>query len=303
MGIEHGFIQANNLSFHIASMGSPDKPLLLFLHGFPEFWYEWKDFLPAFAEDYYCVAPDQRGYNLTEKPEPIDAYRAKHLIEDVLQLAEALSPGRKFTLVAHDWGAAVAWGFALKHPDKLNQLVILNGVHPAAMQRELARNPAQAKASEYIQKMQEGGVAEAYSENNYAGFWNAIGLSSTCTEGYLTEKDKEKYLQAYAQPGAAHAMINWYRAMKIKAPAKQSLAEDVRGNETLAFDPAALVVKVPTLVLWGLQDEALLPGCIEGLDEFVADLTLETRDDCGHWIVHEQPAWCIQRIKCWLTPL
>ena len=296
MDIQQGFVNANGLSFHYASTGSPDKPLMLFLHGFPEFWYEWKDFLPAFADDYYCVAPDQRGYNLTEKPTEIDAYRAKHLIEDVVQLAEDFSPGKKFTLVAHDWGAAVAWGFALKHANKLEQLIILNGVHPAAMQRELASNPAQAKASEYITDMQKGGVAEAYSENNFSGFWNIIGLALAHEEGKLSEQDKQKYLEAYAQPGAAHAMINWYRAMKIKAPAKDSTSS----NEQQAFDPSSLVVKVPTLVLWGLQDTALLPGCIDGLDTFVTNLTMETREDCGHWIVHEQPQWCIERIKNWL---
>ncbi len=297
MGIQRGFIKANGLSFHYASMGSTDKPLMLFLHGFPEFWYEWKDFLPAFADDYHCVAPDQRGYNLTDKPAEINAYRAKHLIEDVVQLAQAFSPGRKFNLVAHDWGAAVAWGFALKHADKLEQLIILNGVHPAAMQRELAHNPAQAKASEYMTKMQEGGIAEAYSVNNFSGFWNSIGLSGVHEAGKFSDEDKQKYLQAYAQPGAAHAMINWYRAMKIKAPAK----DPTNTHERQTFDPSSLVVEVPTLVLWGLQDTALLPGCIKGLDEFVTNLTLETRNDCGHWIAHEQPEWCIQKIKNWLT--
>ena len=292
MEFRHGYVDANGLAFHYAATGDESNPLMLFLHGFPEFWYEWREFLPAFSDRFLCVAPDQRGYNLSDKPIDVDEYRAKNLIEDVAQIAEAFSPGQKFILVAHDWGAAVAWGFALKNREMLDRLIILNGVHPAAMQRELARNPAQVEASDYIRRMQDGGVAEEYSRDNFAGFWK--GLSSAYDGGHLTEEDKAKYLDAYAKPGAAEAMINWYRAMKIKAPEKT-------GSESSVFDPRSLVVKVPTLVLWGMQDHALLPGCIEGLDEFVEDLTLETRDDCGHWIVHEQPLWCIERMKTWLA--
>lgn len=299
MDIQQGYVAVNGLNFHYASTGTPDKPLMLFLHGFPEFWYEWKDFLPAFGDDYYCVAPDQRGYNLSEKPKEVDAYRAKHLIEDVAQLVEVFSSGEKFTLVAHDWGAAVAWGFALKHAGKLEQLIILNGVHPAVMARELVRSPAQAKASEYIADMQGGGVAEAYSKNNFAGFWEMIESALVHEDGKFTDEEKQKYIEAYAQPGAAHAMINWYRAMKIKATAKDKDANNSDKKEV--FSRHSMVVDVPTLVIWGMKDTALLPGCIEGLDEFVSQLTLETRNDCGHWIVHEQPQWCIEKIKTWLN--
>jgi len=293
--IRNNYINANGLSFHFAEAGERGKPLMLFLHGFPEFWYEWKDFLPVFASDYHCVAPDQRGYNLSDKPTEVAAYRTNVLIDDVAAIAAAFSSGKKFTLVAHDWGAAVAWGLAIKKPELLDRLIILNGVHPAAFQRELKRNPAQLEASQYIHAMQQGGVAEEYSKDNYAGFWNCLAPSNG--QGGLPEEDKAQYLEAYGQPGAAQGMINWYRAMKIKTP------KQVKGKAAgeTAFDPSTLVVKVPTLLLWGLQDEALLPGCIEGLNEFVSDLTLETRDDCGHWIVHEQPQWCIERIQHWLA--
>ncbi len=293
--IRNDYITANGLRFHYAEAGKRGDPLMLFLHGFPEFWYEWKDFLPAFSNQYHCVAPDQRGYNLSDKPLEVDAYRAKTLIEDAVAMAAAFAPGQKFTLVAHDWGAAVAWGLAIKHPHLIEKLIILNGVHPAAFQREINNNPAQLEASLYIHKMQQGGVAEDYAKDNFSGFWNT--LASSHEAGYLSDQDKQQYLRAYAQPDAAQGMINWYRAMKIKAPATASSST----KENAAFNPEALVVKVPTLVLWGLQDQALLPGCIDNLDEFVTNLTLETREDCGHWIIHEQPQWCIERIQAWLS--
>ena len=296
--IRHGYTTVNNLRFHYAEAGGRGKPLMLFLHGFPEFWYEWKDFLPAFASQYHCVAPDQRGYNLSDKPAEVDAYRANLLIDDAIQLAARFSPNEKFTLVAHDWGAAIAWGLAIKRPELLEKLIILNGVHPGAMQRELERNPAQVEASLYIHQMQRGGVAEEYAKDNFAGFWR--GLAGSYEQGHLSEQDREKYLEAYAQPGAAQAMINWYRAMKIKAPDQNQDNQKKSAKKASPYDPSALKVTVPTIVLWGLQDHALLPGCVENLEDFVPQLTLETREDCGHWIVHDQSEWCIVRIRSWL---
>ncbi|MDH4324378.1 MAG: alpha/beta hydrolase, partial [Betaproteobacteria bacterium] len=172
MSIHHETVAANGLEFHVARAG--EGPLMLFLHGFPEYWAMWRPMLEHFGTRGWCAAaPDLRGYNLSEKPAAVEAYRAKHLMADVLALADHYAKD-KFVLVAHDWGGAVAWGVAIAHPERLQKLVMLNSPHPYLFWRELCNNPAQQKASEYMRFFRLAKAERVLSENGYARLLGAF---------------------------------------------------------------------------------------------------------------------------------
>src|SRR5215469_10320740 len=166
----HNYAEVNGIRLHYAAEGQ--GPLMLFLHGFPEFWYAWKDQLAEFGRDHLAVAPDMRGYNLSDKPADVEQYAVPHLVEDVRALASALNGGQRFTLVGHDWGGVVAWAFALAHPELLERLVIVNAPHPAIFQRELRGNPEQQLASRYMLLFREPRAEALLCENNYARLFN-----------------------------------------------------------------------------------------------------------------------------------
>ena len=166
--IRHGFAEANELKLHYAASGPVDGHLLLFLHGFPEYWRTWERQLLDLGDRYHCVAPDLPGYNLSSKPADVPQYRTKRLIDDVVAFAGQFSRKKKFTLIAHDWGGALAWAFAIKRPELIERLVIINAVHPGAFQREIAKNPAQAAASQYIHELRAADAEVRYAANGYA---------------------------------------------------------------------------------------------------------------------------------------
>jgi pimeloyl-ACP methyl ester carboxylesterase len=291
--IRHGFASANGLKLHYAAAGSSDAPVLLFLHGFPEFWYAWRHQLAELSETYLCVAPDLPGYNLSSKPAEVARYRTKYLIDDVAAFAAHFSGKRKFTLIAHDWGGALAWAFAIKRPELIDRLIIINAVHPGAFQRELAKNPAQGAASQYIHEIRAVGSEERYAANTYAMLWRS--LEKTAAAGHLTEADHAAFVNAWSQPGALTGMFNWYRAMRFDPPKPGAQAA------ASVYDDEALGVNVPTLVIWGLQDTSLLPGCVEGLDRWVPDVEVKRIEEGTHWIVYEQPRLISDTIRKWLS--
>ncbi len=279
--IRHGFAAIDGARLHYAAAGDESRPMLVFLHGFPEYWGMWRATMERLSDRFFCVAPDQLGYGLSDKPEDVARYRTKHLVEDVRELIEAFPPRRKVTLVAHDWGGAVAWAYALKHGPTLDRLVIVNAVHPAAFQREIARNPDQAAASQYINEMQGPDADSRFAADDFARL--RFSFRQVEAKGLLPAEELAAYRAEWARPGAVRGMLNWYRAMKMRPPSAGGAAQ------TGGYDPTALTVRVKTLVLWGLKDEALLPGCIEGLDQWVPDLTLKTYPEASHWLVHEEP--------------
>lgn len=279
--LRQDYAEVNGVRLHYASAGA--GKLVLFLHGFPEFWYAWRNQLTEFGRDHLAVAPDMRGYNLSSKPAEVDAYRLDLLVEDVRALAEKLGH-KKFTLVAHDWGGAVAWSFAIKHPGYLERLVIVNAPHPGVFQRELRENPAQQNASQYMLMFRSPQAEQNLSTNNYAALVGGV-LGAGLKSGAITEEDKQAYLQAWAQPGALTGGLNYYRAAKVGPPTEAEEKDSVNFAATLP----SLNVKVPTLVIWGEKDTALLTGNLEGLDKFVPDLTIRRIPEGSHWVIHEQP--------------
>jgi len=274
--IRHESVNCGGVRLHCAIAGEAGRPLMLFLHGFPEFWAAWRKPMAHFAgRGWLCVAPDLRGYNLSDKPEGVEPYRVKHLMADVLALGARYADG-KFTLVAHDWGGAVAWAAAIGHPQKIKSLVMINSPHPYVFWRELSSNPAQQKASAYMNLFRLPKAERVLSENGYARLLGAFGHF---------EKDwSAELVQAWSQPGALTGGLNYYRASPLYPPT----AADP-GPKKLQFKPENFMVRVPTLVLWGERDTALLTGCLEGLGECVPDLKLRRVPDASHWIVHEQP--------------
>jgi epoxide hydrolase 4 len=293
--IRHGYAEANELKLHYAASGRSDGHLLFFLHGFPEFWYTWRRQLPALGETYHCVAPDLPGYNLSSKPPEVARYRTKRLIDDVAAFAAQFSPKKKFTLIAHDWGGALAWAFAIKRPELLDRLVIINAVHPGAFQREIAKSPAQAAASQYIHEIRAEGSEARYAADDYALLWRS--LSRAAEAGHLTADDRAQYVKAWSQPGALTGMFNWYRAMRMDPP-KTGQAPAPPAE---VYNDEALMVRVPTLVIWGMQDTALLPGCVEGLERWVPQVDVRRVDDGTHWVVYEKPQFITDTIRGWLA--
>ncbi|MBC7790751.1 MAG: alpha/beta hydrolase, partial [Anaerolineae bacterium] len=209
--MEHRYADVNGVRLHYATQG--DGKLMLFLHGFPEFWYAWKGQLSEFGKDHRAVAVDMRGYNLSSKPAEVEAYRMATLVEDIKQLADHLG-AKQFVLVGHDWGGVVAWSFAMTHPDRLEKLVIINAPHPAIFGREIATNPAQQQASMYMLEFRAAGAEAALSANNHAALVDGL-LGEGLRQGYMTEQDRAAYVEAWSQPGALTGGLNYYRASGV----------------------------------------------------------------------------------------
>jgi pimeloyl-ACP methyl ester carboxylesterase len=277
----HAYADVNGVRLHYVRAGR--GPLMIFLHGFPEFWYEWKHQLAEFSRDHTVVAPDLRGYNLSSKPEELSAYQMPNLVQDVRALATELlasTGGSTFTLVAHDWGGVVAWVFAAQHPQALDKLVILNAPHPTIFGRELRDNPAQQQASQYMLMFRSAEAEALLSENSYAWLKRAV-LGANASE-----VDTAAYVEAWSQPGALTGGLNYYRASGV-GPAPQAGVADASPPPAA---PPPLVVRVPTLVIWGEKDTALLTGNLNGLEQLVPKLTVKRIPDGTHWIAREKPA-------------
>lgn len=278
--VRHETVDCGRVRLHCAiageTRGEANRPLMLFLHGFPEFWAAWRKPMAYFAQrGWLCVAPDLRGYNLSGRPEGVEPYKAKHLIADVLALGAHYAKGG-FTLVGHDWGGAVGWGAAIGHAARIERLVMINSPHPYLFWRELCTNPAQQKASEYMNLFRLPKAERVLSENGYARLLTAFG--------HLEPAWCAELVQAWSRPGGLTGGLNYYRASPLYPPT----AEDP-GAKKLQLKPEDFVVRMPTLVLWGERDTALLTGCLDGLAQCVPDLKLRRVPDASHWIVHEKP--------------
>src|SRR5882724_6672820 len=202
--MRHVMVRANGIDLHLRAMGDAKAPLVLFLHGFPEYSGAWDEVLPAFAGAFHAVAPDQRGYARSAKPDGLEAYRIKPLVRDILALGEHYSPGRPFVLVAHDWGASVGYATAIAAPNRVAKLVVINGVHPGPFQRALIEDAAQRKASAYIHYLRDPRAEERLSTN---GFEKLLGmLSRFGPQPWLTPEKRAGYLEAWGRPGALTGM-------------------------------------------------------------------------------------------------
>jgi pimeloyl-ACP methyl ester carboxylesterase len=275
--IESVYREIDGLDLHAVVAGDPDDPLVVLHHGFPEFWWGWRDYIRPLADaGYRVLVPDGRGYNLSEAPDALPEYAADRLSADVA--AWIRSEGRESAhIVGHDWGAAIAWDAALRRPDVVDRLVAINVPHPAAFAGALMPsrdrwklNIRQWRRSWYILFFQLPGVPEWLNRRgDYEGMARFLRQASP---GTFTDADMDRYRAAWSRPGALETMLDWYRAAVQHRP-----------------DLPAITVEAPTLVVWGEDDDALLPELAEQSVGFCADGRLETFPDASHWVTHERP--------------
>jgi len=297
--VSHEYAEVNGVKLHYVRAGR--GPLMMFVHGFPEFWYEWKYQIAEFSRDHTVVAPDMRGYNLSSKPPELSDYAMPKLVADVRALAIEIlksTGGQKFTLVAHDWGGVVAWVFAALNPDMLDKLVIVNAPHPTIFGKLLAEDPAQQKASQYMLMFRGPQAEETLSANSYAMLTSMV-LGAGLKDGTVTEADKKMYLDAWSQPGALTGGLNYYRASAIGPPAPSAPTAPAGDPPP---EPPALIVKVPTLVIWGEKDTALLASNLNGLDRVVPSVTIKRVPEGTHWVVRERAADVNALIREFIAP-
>lgn len=284
---------ATGVALDVATAGDRSAPAMFFLHGFPESHRTWRHQLSRFAADHFVAAPDQRGYARSDKPDGVAQYTTDKPVADLIALADHFGVDR-FTLVAHDWGGAVAWMAALKHPDRVVRLIILNAPHPFVFQRTLIEDDAQRAASQYINRFRDTAIDRGLIGEGLERFFGS-GFAHHVTRAIAGE-DKAAYLDEWSQPGAMTAMLNWYRASGIIVP------EPGKEVPRPAFlDAPFPPVTQPTLVIWGMRDKALLPSQLDGLDTLVPDLAIVRIADAGHFVPWEAPDAVNAAIGDWLA--
>ena len=273
--------------------GPVDAPIkALFLHGFPEAAFVWDGVMTALAPQVRSVAPNLRGYGASSAPTELSAYRAKHLVADLSAMIDAItgSPDAPVDLlVAHDWGGGVAWNLAALSPERVRRLVIINSPHPGALLRELRDNPAQQAASLYMNELVQPDAAARLEADDFAGLW-AI-LERFGPADWLTPTVREQYREIWRH--GLDGALNYYRASPLRPPTGPA----DHALQTLVLPPSVVNVAVPTTVLWGEGDHALLPGLLDGLAHWVPGVQIHRLPGASHWIVHEQPAWVIARLR------
>ncbi len=296
----------HGITLSCRAAGPRGRPVLIFLHGFPEGAFVWDALLEHFAQaengGYRCVAPNLRGYERSSAPPEVKDYRAKFLVQDILALidSECGADTPLAALVAHDWGGAVAWNLANQQPARLAKLVIINSPHPGTFLRELQRNPAQQAASLYMNALIQEDAEAVYSANGFEKLLAVLSASQDETPrpahsaDWLSEPVKQTYRELWQH--GVRGGLNYYRASPLRPPR----AGDPAAN-AIQLPPQALRIDRPTLVIWGQQDHALLPCLTDGLEDFIPDLTLVPLPEASHWVVHEAPQRVMQAISDFLA--
>lgn len=286
----------HGITLRCRAAGTPGRPVLLFLHGFPEGAFIWDELLTHFAAPenggFRCVAPNLRGYGGSSSPAEVTAYHARHLVEDIRALIEAESPQAPLAcLVAHDWGGAVAWSVASQHPEGMQRLMILNAPHAGAFLRELREHAEQRQASDYMRFLRRADAPVLLAEHAWRRALGFFAQADGQLPAWLTPALQQRYREHWAlgMQGPCH----YYGASPLFPPAPG--APDHLA--TLELPASALRVEVPTLVLWGMNDPALRPGLLEGLEEWVPRLQIQHLRNTSHWVVHERPARVIDELE------
>jgi pimeloyl-ACP methyl ester carboxylesterase len=276
------FAEVNNIKLHYVKSGQENGKLIIFLHGFPQFWYMWRDQLLEFSKDYLAVAPDMRGYNISSKPEELEQYQPQHMVEDLRALVEDHFGRDKFILVGHDWGGVVAYPFASMHPNLVEKLIIINAPHPNVFGRLISKNKDQQSSSQYVLFFRSKNAEGFLSANDFQNLFNVVVTS----EMEFDEDDRQIYKDAWSQPGALTGGLNYYRAGGLRPPSQGEDISELAGEE---MESNRVMINVPTLVIWAEKDTALTVHNLVGLDEFVPDLTIKRIPEGSHWIINEQP--------------
>ncbi|MHB8571955.1 MAG: alpha/beta fold hydrolase [Candidatus Dormibacteria bacterium] len=287
--ISESRVAVSGITLRVMEQGQ--GPVMLCVHGFPEGWFSWRHLMSAMSRTHRVVAPDMRGYGESDKPDAVSAYQVPVVVEDLVQLVAAVSPGRPVTLVGHDWGSVAAWVLAITRPDLVERLVILNGPHPALLARELATSEAQRAASRYIDVFRTPVAEELLTRDGNAALVRAV-FDAAATPDAFSAAERAEYMEAWSTPGVITGGLNWYRAMEPWPP---SYTPEQKPEDS------GLIVRVPTLVIWGEDDVALLPGCLDGLDQWVPGVTVRRVPRATHWIMHEEPGLVADLVADFVT--
>lgn len=269
--VKEGFADSNGVKIHYASLGK--GPLIVMIHGFPDYWYTWRRQMEGLADKYQCVAIDQRGYNLSDKPQGVENYDMRLLVGDVIAVIKHFGKD-KAIIVGHDWGGAVAWQLALNAPQFVDRLIILNLPHPRGIMRELAHNPKQQAASAYARTFQTEG-SEAAIKPEQLAFW-------------VTDPEaKPKYIEAFKRSDIK-AMLSYYRRNYPRQPYQEDSSPVVK-------------TQMPVLMFHGLKDTALLSDALNNTWDWMGkDLTLVTIPDSGHFVQQDAADLVTRTMRAWL---
>lgn len=283
-------ISLNGHDFHLHSWGKAEAPPLLMLHGFPEYGGAWQE-VATRLPGWHCIAPDQRGYGGSHTPHDVAEYDLRKLVADMAALITSI--GGPLPVVAHDWGAVVGYGLAMWRPELVSHLVVLNGAHPGPFQRAAAAGGAQSAALSYIGYLRADGSEDRLSRNEFAKLRQLFAEGMDMS--WLTGTTLQDCLHAWSQPGRVRGMVNWYRASPLQVAQPGQPIDNPH-----VLSPQAGHVACPHLVIWGQGDTALLEDCLDGLDAYCADLTVQRVPGADHWICHQKPDLVASTIDDWL---
>ena len=282
------------VTLNVALAGDPAGSAVILLHGFPESHRTWREIAPRLQDRVRLIMPDQRGFAGSDRPQDVEEYQTARLVDDVFALADALGLER-FALVGHDWGGAIAWPAALRADPRLTRLVIINAPHPTIFQKSVIEDEDQRAASQYITAFRTPGFEKAIEVMGYEKFFQKT-FARHVNLGSISEAEKRQYIADWSQPGGLTAMLNWYRAAKVIVP-PPGVTVPLPDWLLRAFPK----VKVPTLVIWGMKDTALLPLQLDGLEQLVEDLTIVRLPHVGHFAPWEAPNDIADALKPFLA--
>ena len=254
---DSGGSRSTGVTLNVALAGDPAKPAVILLHGFPESHRTWRGLAPLLDDNFHLIMPDQRGFAGSDRPQEVEAYKTDILVDDIFALADALGLGR-FALVGHDWGGAIAWSAALRGDPRLTRLAIVNAPHPVIFQKSLIESAEQRAASQYIHAFRTPGFETGRRARGLRLFFDKT-FSGHVDLAIIPESERQQYLADWSQPGAFAAMLNWYRASQLVVP-PPGLTVPLPDWLLKAFPRTS----VPTLVIWGMNDTALLPSSSRG---------------------------------------
>ncbi len=286
---------STGVELDVAITGPADAPPLILLHGFPESHRTWRYVMRHFQGRYRLIAPDQRGFAGSSKPEGVEAYQPKNMVADLMALADHLGIDT-FTLVGHDWGGAIAWMAALNHPDRVTRLIMANAAHPFTYQKALFDDPDQRISAQYITEMRAADFEQKVRAMGWDAYFDSR-FAEPSAAAHITPQERAIYLAQWQTPGAFTAMVNWYRASPLIVPP----VEGEVPRPAYLNRPFPPVIQ-PTLLYWAMDDYALRPSLLDGIETLVPELTL-VKAPGGHFVPWEQPEALIAAIEDFLPPV
>ena len=282
------------VTLNVALAGAEDAPPVILLHGFPESHRTWRDIVPLLADRFRLVMPDQRGFGGSDAPADVSDYRIDKVVADVFALADALGIGN-FALVGHDWGGAAAWAAAIGGNPRIERLAIVNSPHPVIFQKSLIADEAQRAASQYMNRFRDPGFEAFVAAMGVPAFFDR-SFQGHVPAGAISAAEREAYIGEWSRPGTLTGMLNWYRASMIVVP-EPGAAVAMPAWVDAPFPK----VRIPTCVIWGMDDSALLPLQLDGLDAFVDDLTVVKLSGVGHFAPWLAPEGVAEALRAFLS--